>query len=149
MANDNEAQRAIAECLASLDAIQGHLDTLQLKLTGVYQVVVQAAPAADVARAIDMLTACAKRHLTAADALAPGGLTVRQFCGRNHLSKSGYYGMRREGRGPVETRYGEHVRITLAAEQTWRTQRAARRAGFVPVGPTVVLDSDADPSTCD
>jgi len=56
-----------------------------------------------------------------------GSKTIKEFCEDNRLSHSGYYKLRRTGKGPDEMRYGGVIRITHAAEARWH-RRGEQRA---------------------
>lgn len=50
--------------------------------------------------------------------------SVGEFCLRNRISKTTYQKLRRDGRGPREMKLGGTlVRISVEAEQEWRTAR--------------------------
>jgi hypothetical protein len=57
----------------------------------------------------------------------PGDMhTIESFCESNRISISTYYSLRRQGKGPRETRVSER-RITISpeAEADWRREREA------------------------
>ena len=54
--------------------------------------------------------------------------TVEEWCSLNRYSRSFYERMKREGRGPAETREGATVRITPEADREWRATRERRPA---------------------
>jgi hypothetical protein len=45
---------------------------------------------------------------------------IHEFCARNGMSVSKYHSLKRAGRGPVEMRVGNFVRISLEEELIWR-----------------------------
>jgi hypothetical protein len=45
---------------------------------------------------------------------------ITEFCERNALSKTRYHKLQRAGRGPVEMRDGQTVRISAEAEIEWQ-----------------------------
>lgn len=50
-------------------------------------------------------------------------LSIPEFCHRNDISKSTFYKLKKQGRGPRIMRLGRAHRITPAAEQDWRAER--------------------------
>jgi hypothetical protein len=46
--------------------------------------------------------------------------TVAQFCERNGISRSFYFKLRAQGKGPRVARIGKAVRISFEAEAEWR-----------------------------
>lgn len=51
--------------------------------------------------------------------------TVAEFCTRNRISRSTFYALRAEGRGPRVMRVGAAVRISREAAAAWRAQMEA------------------------
>jgi len=51
--------------------------------------------------------------------------SIVEFCRRNSISRSHYYGMRKLGIGPREMRVLSRVLITKAAETDWQREREA------------------------
>jgi hypothetical protein len=52
-----------------------------------------------------------------------GNLTIRGFCEHEKISRSFYFRLRNEGRGPREMRMGRWIRITPEARREWRAAR--------------------------
>ena len=55
-------------------------------------------------------------------------LTPDEWCAANAYSRSFYEKLKREGRGPDETREGRTVRITPEADAKWRAERTVKPA---------------------
>jgi hypothetical protein len=54
--------------------------------------------------------------------------TIRQFCGSEGISRSKYYDMQKEGKGPDELRVDGIVRITPEAHAEWRRRHTVSAA---------------------
>ena len=66
------------------------------------------------------------------DATLLAALTVLQFCEEENISKTLYYNEKAAGRGPVETRVGNVVRICRQSQAAWRKAREFARAPKTP-----------------
>ncbi len=53
----------------------------------------------------------------------PPSKTIFEFCGKKRISKSKYFVMRKQGRGPREMRDGKWVRISPEAVADWDRER--------------------------
>jgi hypothetical protein len=53
-------------------------------------------------------------------------LTIDEFCQLNHMSRTFYFRLRKQGNGPEEMRFGAHVRITPESNERWRKKYTRR-----------------------
>ena len=51
-----------------------------------------------------------------------GSMSVRRFCRRHGISRSQFYVLHKQGRGPITFRPGRKIRISFASEADWITQ---------------------------
>ena len=75
----------------------------------------------------------------------PDDLHTREtFCAANRISKSFYFALKREGRGPREIKLGKRILITPGAEADWRAEREAETlAKRQPIAETATTATTA------
>ena len=54
--------------------------------------------------------------------------SIKDFCRIEKISHSGYYNLKRRGKGPKEYQIGRNKRITPEAHAQWRLDRQAEAA---------------------
>lgn len=69
---------------------------------------------------LDRVLACLETRPTPTEQFSPTTLTVEEFCSRNLIGRSTFFGLRRKGLGPAIMRIGTKVLVTIEAEADWR-----------------------------
>jgi hypothetical protein len=61
--------------------------------------------------------------------IEPASFTIIEFCGRNRISPSQYFELKKQGKGPREMAVGTRgKRISQQAETDWQREREAAAA---------------------
>ena len=62
------------------------------------------------------------------DTIERGAFSVSQFCAAHDISRTAYYDLRREGKGPREFKVGRRTLISVEAAAEWRRKMEKQAA---------------------